>query len=78
MSSCRESACPETVAALQRLDWRRNNVRELKNVVERMVIACPDDKPYRERYSELVGEENILDVPHTAFLHRGFFHPVGA
>ncbi len=38
-----KSAGPETVAALQRLDWRRNNVRELKNVVERMVIACPDD-----------------------------------
>ncbi|MGH7753944.1 MAG: helix-turn-helix domain-containing protein, partial [Gemmatimonadales bacterium] len=24
-------------------EWRRNNVRELKNVVERMVIAADDD-----------------------------------
>ncbi len=30
------------LAALSSYDWRRNNVRELRNVVERMVIASPD------------------------------------
>jgi DNA-binding NtrC family response regulator len=30
---------PAAVALLQRHDWARNNVRELRNVVERMVIA---------------------------------------
>ena len=29
--------------ALKRHDWRRNNVRELRNVVERMVIATPGE-----------------------------------
>jgi two-component system nitrogen regulation response regulator NtrX len=31
----------EAVAALTRYDWGRNNVRELRNVVERMLIAAP-------------------------------------
>jgi DNA-binding NtrC family response regulator len=30
----------EALEFLSRHDWRRNNVRELRNVVERMVIAC--------------------------------------
>ena len=30
---------PEALEALMRHDWRRNNVRELRNVLERMVIA---------------------------------------
>jgi DNA-binding NtrC family response regulator len=29
----------EALALLMRYDWRRNNVRELRNVVERMLIA---------------------------------------
>ncbi len=31
----------DALDALKRHDWRRNNVRELRNVVERMVIATP-------------------------------------
>ena len=31
---------PEAVEVLARADWSRNNVRELKNVVERMLIAA--------------------------------------
>ncbi|MCZ6754381.1 MAG: sigma-54 dependent transcriptional regulator [Gemmatimonadetes bacterium] len=34
---------PEALAALAAYDWRRNNVRELRNVIERMVIASDDD-----------------------------------
>jgi len=30
---------PEAVAVLMAYDWRRNNVRELRNVIERMIIA---------------------------------------
>ncbi|NLG63921.1 MAG: sigma-54-dependent Fis family transcriptional regulator, partial [Candidatus Cloacimonetes bacterium] len=33
----------EAVALLQAYDWQRNNVRELRNIVERMVIASDDD-----------------------------------
>jgi DNA-binding NtrC family response regulator len=42
-----------SAAAVERLsshDWKRNNVRELRNVVERMVIACDDD---------LIDEEHV-------------------
>jgi DNA-binding NtrC family response regulator len=31
---------PAAVQSLQRCQWRRNNVRELRNVLERMIIAC--------------------------------------
>jgi two-component system nitrogen regulation response regulator NtrX len=42
---------PEALALLARHDWRRNNVRELRNAVERLVIAArgeeiaPEDVP---------------------------------
>ena len=34
---------PDALAVLSDHDWRRNNVRELRNVVERMIIACDGD-----------------------------------
>lgn len=34
---------PSTTARLTSYDWRRNNVRELRNVIERLVIASPDE-----------------------------------
>ena len=30
----------ETIACLQAYDWHRNNIRELENIVERMIIQC--------------------------------------
>jgi DNA-binding NtrC family response regulator len=33
----------DALAALMRYDWRRNNVRELRNVIERMLIASDGD-----------------------------------
>ena len=33
---------PEATALLMRHEWRRNNVRELRNVIERMIIATDD------------------------------------
>lgn len=32
-----------TIAALRTQEWKRNNVRELRNVVERLVIAAPGE-----------------------------------
>jgi two-component system, NtrC family, nitrogen regulation response regulator NtrX len=46
---------PATLAALAAYDWRRNNVRELRNVLERMLIAsdspvlAPEDIPVELR-----------------------------
>lgn len=34
---------PQATELLMRYDWRRNNVRELRNVLERMVIATPGE-----------------------------------
>ncbi|MDP3939580.1 MAG: sigma-54 dependent transcriptional regulator, partial [Deltaproteobacteria bacterium] len=34
----------EALDALMRYDWKRNNVRELRNVIERMIIASDGDK----------------------------------
>ena len=34
---------PETLKKLQAHPWSRNNVRELRNVIERLVIAGTDD-----------------------------------
>ena len=45
------TASPEAVALLQAYDWSKNNVRELRNCLERMMIASddlilgPDDVP---------------------------------
>ncbi len=34
-----KTVAPDAVEALMSYDWRRNNIRELRNVVERMLIA---------------------------------------
>ncbi len=30
-------------------------------------IACPNDKPYRERYAEEIGKNNLFIIPHRKF-----------
>jgi DNA-binding NtrC family response regulator len=34
---------PEAIELLMAHEWRRNNVRELRNIIERMIIAADDD-----------------------------------
>jgi two-component system nitrogen regulation response regulator NtrX len=38
-----KTVAPDAVEALMSYDWRRNNIRELRNVVERMLIAVDGD-----------------------------------
>ena len=40
----RKSLAPEALELLAAYDWKRNNVRELRNVVERMIIAADGDR----------------------------------
>ncbi|HKN65747.1 MAG TPA: sigma-54 dependent transcriptional regulator, partial [Gemmatimonadaceae bacterium] len=40
----RKTIAPEALALLAAYDWKRNNVRELRNVVERMLIAADGDR----------------------------------
>src|SRR5207237_1847078 len=39
-----KTVAPDAVEALMSYDWRRNNIRELRNVVERMLIATDGDE----------------------------------
>ena len=53
---------PEAVGVLSGYDWRRNNVRELRNIIERMVIATDgamigiDEVPLEIRGNETLGD----------------------
>ena len=53
----KKKIAPEALELLMRYDWRRNNVRELRNAVERMIIAAdgelirPEDVPAELRES---------------------------
>jgi two-component system nitrogen regulation response regulator NtrX len=38
-----KTVAPDALEALMSYDWRRNNIRELRNVVERMIIATDGD-----------------------------------
>jgi two-component system, NtrC family, nitrogen regulation response regulator NtrX len=40
----RKSIAPEALELLAVYDWKRNNVRELRNVIERMIIAADADR----------------------------------
>ena len=39
----RKKLSPEALSLLMDYDWRRNNVRELRNIIERMVISTDAD-----------------------------------
>jgi DNA-binding NtrC family response regulator len=39
----RKSIAPEALDRLMVYDWKRNNVRELRNIIERMIIAADGD-----------------------------------
>ncbi len=39
----RKKLDPDAVKALMLYEWRRNNVRELRNIIERMIIATDDE-----------------------------------
>jgi len=59
---------PKTIAAdvmeaLMSYDWRRNNIRELRNVVERMIIATDGEQLTREL---LPAEIRDSRTPHAA------------
>jgi two-component system nitrogen regulation response regulator NtrX len=38
-----KTVAPDAVEALMEYDWRRNNIRELRNVIERMIIGSDRD-----------------------------------
>ncbi len=59
----RKRMAPEALDMLMAYDWRRNNVRELRNVIERMIIASDDDV--------IRVEEVPLDIQGAGGLQQG-------
>jgi two-component system nitrogen regulation response regulator NtrX len=43
-----KTVTPDMVEALMTYDWRRNNIRELRNVIERMIIATDGEQLTRD------------------------------
>lgn len=39
----KKKLAPDALHVLMAYDWRRNNVRELRNIIERMIIATDED-----------------------------------
>jgi len=56
-----KTVAPDAVEALMSYDWRRNNIRELRNVVERMLIATDGDE-----LTKAAVPMEIRDSKHTA------------
>jgi two-component system nitrogen regulation response regulator NtrX len=56
-----KTIAPDAMEALMTYDWRRNNIRELRNVVERMIIATDGDELTRA----IVPQEIRSATPHA-------------
>jgi two-component system nitrogen regulation response regulator NtrX len=54
---------PDAVEALMSYDWRRNNIRELRNVIERMIIATDGDTFTKD---DVPAEIRTSRTPHAA------------
>ncbi|MCA9728611.1 MAG: hypothetical protein KC729_13060, partial [Candidatus Eisenbacteria bacterium] len=71
---------PDVLSALSRTQWSRNNVRELRNVVERMILAAgngpvgpehlPSDLPISSAADPTVPSEEAVE-PHRASENGG-------
>jgi len=67
-----KNIAPDAVEALMSYDWRRNNIRELRNVIERMIIATDGDAltlgavpPEIRSRTTHDARRTSLDVPRT-------------
>ncbi|MCB0265737.1 MAG: sigma-54-dependent Fis family transcriptional regulator [Calditrichaeota bacterium] len=57
---------PSTIAALQQYHWRKNNVRELENVVERMIVQCDGEQLLpRHIPKEILAADVFSESPET-------------
>src|SRR5213594_4108132 len=61
----RKTVAPDAVEALMAYDWRRNNIRELRNVVERMLIATDGDELTKNAVPPEIRARTTHDVRRT-------------
>jgi DNA-binding NtrC family response regulator len=57
----------EALALLMAYDWKRNNVRELRNVLERMVVAAEGEVLRAEHVPEEIRSPGVTTAPGTTF-----------
>jgi DNA-binding NtrC family response regulator len=67
----RKKISAAAVELLMGYDWSRNNVRELRNVIERMIIAADGDVLRPEHVPQEIREQSRADVRADAS-ERGF------
>jgi two-component system nitrogen regulation response regulator NtrX len=60
----RKAIDDDAMQLLARYDWHRNNVRELRNIVERLIIAADGDTITREHVPPEI-EQHATDTPTT-------------
>ncbi len=53
----RKEVSPEALSVLVAYDWRQNNVRELRNIIERMIIAADGDTIGAEHIPQEIRED---------------------
>ncbi|HEX6991398.1 MAG TPA: helix-turn-helix domain-containing protein, partial [Gemmatimonadales bacterium] len=63
----RKQLSGEALALLMAHDWKRNNVRELRNVLERMVIAGDGEVLRAEHVPVEIRAPGAITVPGTSF-----------
>jgi DNA-binding NtrC family response regulator len=67
----RKKISPDAVELLMGYDWSRNNVRELRNVIERMIIAADGDVLRSEHVPHEISEQSRAG-PAPAASEHGF------
>jgi DNA-binding NtrC family response regulator len=61
----RKTVAHDVIEALMSYDWRRNNIRELRNVVERMLIATDGDALTRDAVPPEIRQRTTHNAPRT-------------
>jgi two-component system nitrogen regulation response regulator NtrX len=67
-----KTVAPDAIEALMAYDWRRNNIRELRNVIERMLIATDGDALTRNAVPTEIRTRTTHDARRTAVDARTF------
>jgi two-component system nitrogen regulation response regulator NtrX len=58
-----KQAASKTLPVLKTYDWRKNNVRELENIIERMIIQCNGKELLPEHIPADIREKSPLPTP---------------
>jgi two-component system nitrogen regulation response regulator NtrX len=66
----RKTIDADALQLLVACEWRRNNVRELRNIVERLIIAAGDDEIRAEHVPPEIREEAEDRPPETTLQAR--------